>query len=70
MRRFVNRLKRVVRQLTTLHKTRPLWLKERGKKGKRKKEKKRKEKRLKKLAWVWDAELTKEDGGLLKSRQE
>ena len=25
---------------------------------------------MKKLAWVWDAELAKEDGGLHKSRQE
>ena len=40
-----------------------------GGKGKGKKEKKRKEKRVKKLSWVWDAELTEEDGGLLKSRQ-
>ena len=25
---------------------------------------------MKKLVWVWDAELAKEDGGLLKSRQQ
>ena len=44
--------------------------KEKGGKGKGKKEKKRKEKRVKKVAWVWDAELAKEDGGFLKTRQQ
>ena len=39
-------------------------------KGGEEKEKEEKEKRVKKLAWVWDAELAKEDGGLHKSRQE
>ena len=64
MRRFVNRLKRVAGRLTNLYKPRPWWLKrgEKEEKGK----KKRKEKRVKKLAWVRDAELAKEDGGLQK----
>ena len=66
MRRFVNRLKRVVGRLTTLYKPRLWWLKGREEE----KEKEEKEKRVKKLAWVWDAELAKEDGGLHKSRQE
>ena len=39
-------------------------------KGGEEKEKEEKEKRVKKLAWEWDAELAKEDGGLHKSRQE
>ena len=38
-------------------------------KGGEEKEKEEKEKRVKKLAWVWDAELAKEDGDLHKSRQ-
>ena len=33
-------------------------------KGGEEKEKEEKEKRVKKLAWVWDVELAKEDGGL------
>ena len=64
MRQFVNRLKRAVGRLTTLYKPRLWWLKE----GEEK-EMEEKEKRVKKLAWVWDAELAKEDGGLHKSRQ-
>ena len=62
MRRFVNRLKRVARRLTNLYKPRPWWLIG----GKERRKGRRKGKRVKKLAWVRDAELAKEDGGLQK----